>query len=461
MKPGVTLMMNDVRAHVWLRALTFPTLCAVITASFAAFGTMAVISTEAASKTPGSTYCFYGRCHRVKTLSETQRLVGKTVSLVSSHYDDCKKDRYNPCGLTSSGEPFFSKRADNAASPIYPDGTILLVRSPDTQQSAVIRINNAGPYWGNRKLDVSRALARKLGFEKRGVAKLETRILSAPTRAQARYKRNRRYDKVHGPIGKFASLDEAEKGVAVLLAFDAMTTAALGPAPGRVVTKTTAPFEVAALATDGRAFAAVRPELKAWPVVARQYARVTWPVVSPQTDRLFPNAVSSEIVVAAARPALQSWPVVGTRTKVLPSVARKLTRVAIAWPVVKARSVTKTTAASGKLGRVAARTAANTRVRKAPKRRTRVASLSRKRAANAQRRLTKKRRAASQKRQAKKRSGKKSASKARSKSKKAVNAQTRKSIAKTRTVAKPKVSPKPKPYVAVRQILHRNLGRGA
>jgi rare lipoprotein A len=113
------------------------------------------------------------------------------MTVVASHYDSCKKDRFNPCGLTSSGEPFFPERADNAASPVLPDGTVVMVWSKATKQAVVLRINNAGPYWGNRKLDLSRAAARTLGIA--GVGEVTLRVLTAPTPAEARYAKNRRY----------------------------------------------------------------------------------------------------------------------------------------------------------------------------------------------------------------------------------------------------------------------------
>lgn len=184
----------------------------------------------AEAKTPGKTYCFNGTCHRVKSLTETAELIGQDETLSTSFYDDCKNDRYNPCGLTSSGEVFHADTPDNAASPIYPDGTVLLVRNPANNKSAVVRVNNAGPYWGKRKLDVSRATAEALGFKKSGVAKLQTRVVSAPTQEQARYKRNRRYDTVPGVIGTFASLDAAQGGMMLAMAFDAMQGSVLAPA---------------------------------------------------------------------------------------------------------------------------------------------------------------------------------------------------------------------------------------
>lgn len=191
------------------------------------------LSSEAEAKTPGSTYCYYGKCHRVKTLAETERLVGSKETLHTSFYDDCKKDSLNPCGLTSSGEVFRPHMADNAASPIYPDGTVLLVWSPVSKQAAVLRVNNAGPYWGNRKLDVSRAVAEVLGFKSRGVAKLQVQVLDAPNSQQATYKRRRRYQAVPGPIGTYGSLEEARISIAVMESLDNMTVTAVaanGPA---------------------------------------------------------------------------------------------------------------------------------------------------------------------------------------------------------------------------------------
>lgn len=184
---------------------------------------------EAEAKTPGSTYCFYDTCHRVRSLAETQAMVGRTEALMTSFYDDCKSDSYNPCGLTSSGEVFRPHAPDNAASPLYPDGTTLLVFNPSTQRAAVVRVNNAGPYWGNRKLDVSRATADKLGFKSRGVAKLQVRVLTAPSKAEATYRKHRRYKDVPGYVGRFASLDSAAGGLVAVAALQAVTRVALAP----------------------------------------------------------------------------------------------------------------------------------------------------------------------------------------------------------------------------------------
>ena len=211
---------------------------------------------SAEAKTPGKTYCFNGICHRVNTIQEMVTLVGKDQTFKTSFYDDCKRDRYNPCGLTSSGEVFRPNDADNAASPIYPNGTVLLLRNPANGQTAVVRVNNAGPYWGKRKLDVSRGAAEKLGFKKRGVADLEVRVVAAPTLAEAKYKKNRRYAPVPGSIGMFASLDRAQGGMMVAMALEAMSGSLFAPAAGTMLPglKTASP-ELAKTLRAGNALA--------------------------------------------------------------------------------------------------------------------------------------------------------------------------------------------------------------
>jgi rare lipoprotein A len=134
----------------------------------------------ALAKTPGKTYCINGVCHRVKTVSEMQWLVGYEEEVVASYYDDCKIDKHNPCTALSSGEDFRPDLADNAASPVYPNGTILELINPMTNKQLLVRINNSGPYKKGRMLDVSRAAAEALGFIKYGTAKLKLIVISGP-----------------------------------------------------------------------------------------------------------------------------------------------------------------------------------------------------------------------------------------------------------------------------------------
>ncbi len=163
----------------------------------------------AEAKSPGSRYCFHGYCHRVGTLSQTDTLVGWRGYVIASYYDSCQRDPLNPCGLTSSGAVFRADLPDNAASPLLPDGTVILAYNPKSGDASVLRITNAGPYSGERKLDVSRAAADKLGFRKAGVTGLVISVLQSPTKAEANYVGRRVYPKVPGHIGKFETVDIA------------------------------------------------------------------------------------------------------------------------------------------------------------------------------------------------------------------------------------------------------------
>lgn len=180
-----------------------------IVAAGLAVALLPLVPTLSHAKTPGKTYCFRGFCHTVLTLPQTQQLVGTSRIQVTSNYDDCKRDRFNPCGLTSSGAVFEPDKADNAASPLLPDGTIILVRHPRTKRSALLRVNSAGPYHYNRVLDVSRATAEVLGFKQEGVANLEVQVVKAPEPQEATYVHKRVYPAVAGFLGEYASLDLA------------------------------------------------------------------------------------------------------------------------------------------------------------------------------------------------------------------------------------------------------------
>lgn len=214
----------------------------LLLAMLAAAATMTVGAfavSEAQAKSPGTRYCFHGYCHRVGTLAQTRTLVGWRGYLLASYYDSCRRDRLNPCGLTSSGAVFRPDLPDNAASPLLPDGTVILAYNPKSSDASVLRITNAGPYSGSRKLDVSRAAADKLGFRRQGVAPLVIAVLQAPTMVEATYVRRRVYPRVPGYIGKFETFDAALEAAQARLdvpvdvnqADGELTTAELMPRP--------------------------------------------------------------------------------------------------------------------------------------------------------------------------------------------------------------------------------------
>jgi rare lipoprotein A len=195
----------------------------------------------ASAKTPGGVHCYGKTCHRVSTLEEMDGIVGRTGFLKVSFYDDCRVDRFNACGLTSSGAVFRPDLPDNAASPIFPDGTVLLAFNPKNKRAAVLRVNSAGPYWGDRKLDVSRAAAEKLGFKKQGVAELMVAILKSPDPHEARYKKMRQYDRVPGYIGEFADFQSAHGAAISALALELQAVPVRVAAAGAPVTASLKP----------------------------------------------------------------------------------------------------------------------------------------------------------------------------------------------------------------------------
>ncbi|MBS0250031.1 MAG: hypothetical protein JSR78_03090, partial [Proteobacteria bacterium] len=276
-------MSSSIRRRAHVRALA--RVAWTVPAAIAALLACSAAPVEA--KTPGKTYCFNRTCHRVLSITEMVAIVGRDTVLEASYYDDCRRDRYNPCGLTSSGEAFRPNEADSAASPVYPDGTILLIRNPGNGNSAVVRVNNAGPYWHQRKLDVSRAAAHKLGFAGSGVAKLEVRVMSAPSIVDATYKRNRHYAPVPGPIGSFASLDQAQGGMMIAMALDAMSTSVFAPVAGKMLTavKTMKPALANVLRTDSTRVASADGTVPASIAVnfERSVAAVEKPAVKAQT----------------------------------------------------------------------------------------------------------------------------------------------------------------------------------
>ncbi len=175
---------------------------------------MLMLAGQAAeAKTPGKSYCFNGICHYVKTIRETERMVGRKSWVTASYYDDAKRDRFNPSNITSSGEYFRSWTPDNAASPVFPNGTKLLVWHPSTKKTVMVRINNSGPYYGNRLLDLSRAAAERIGMTGSGIKGVQVAVVSAPSEAEARYSRGRSYAPVRGYMGTYASLDTALSSV--------------------------------------------------------------------------------------------------------------------------------------------------------------------------------------------------------------------------------------------------------
>jgi rare lipoprotein A (peptidoglycan hydrolase) len=84
---------------------------------------------------------------------------------------------------TASGE-LYDMTASTAAHANLPFGSMVRLINTRTGRSAVVRINDRGPYVKGRELDVSYQVAERLGIINRGVARLRMELLQLPHGAQ-------------------------------------------------------------------------------------------------------------------------------------------------------------------------------------------------------------------------------------------------------------------------------------
>jgi len=85
---------------------------------------------------------------------------------------------------TATGETYDMYGA-TAAHPTLPLGSIVRVVNIRNDRSEIVRINDRGPYIPGREIDVSYEVARELGFENHGVARVRLELLKVPQRPAA------------------------------------------------------------------------------------------------------------------------------------------------------------------------------------------------------------------------------------------------------------------------------------
>jgi rare lipoprotein A len=78
--------------------------------------------------------------------------------------------------LSASGERF-NQNDLTAAHRQLPFGTLVMVRNLDNGRSVVVRINDRGPYVGDRLIDLSAGAANVLGMMGSGVARVEIQVV--------------------------------------------------------------------------------------------------------------------------------------------------------------------------------------------------------------------------------------------------------------------------------------------
>jgi len=80
-------------------------------------------------------------------------------------------------GRPTSNREIFNMNDMTAAHPILPFGTFVTVTNLDNGRSAVVRINDRGPFVGGRIIDLSYGAARVLGMIGPGTARVRLEVL--------------------------------------------------------------------------------------------------------------------------------------------------------------------------------------------------------------------------------------------------------------------------------------------
>lgn len=98
--------------------------------------------------------------------------VGQTLFGVASYYGP------NFHGKRTANGETFDQNAMTCAHKSLPFGTMLRVTLIETRKTAVVRVNDRGPYVGDRILDLSREAARRIGLLELGTGEISATILS-------------------------------------------------------------------------------------------------------------------------------------------------------------------------------------------------------------------------------------------------------------------------------------------
>jgi len=127
--------------------------------------------------------------------------VGPSYTLAGKTYHPKEDKNYKEIGIASwYGVPFHGKKTSNgeiydmysfsAAHKTLPLPCIVRVTNLKNGKHTKVRVNDRGPFVGDRIIDVSYAVARKLDFHKDGTAKVKVEYLKKDSeKLLATYKR--------------------------------------------------------------------------------------------------------------------------------------------------------------------------------------------------------------------------------------------------------------------------------
>ncbi len=86
----------------------------------------------------------------------------------------------------ASGERF-SKHAYTAAHKTLPMGTVVRVTNLENGRDVIVKINDRGPFVGDRIIDLSHAPAKSVDMIQKGVVKVKVEVVSTPSTRSSNY----------------------------------------------------------------------------------------------------------------------------------------------------------------------------------------------------------------------------------------------------------------------------------
>ena len=86
----------------------------------------------------------------------------------------------------ASGERF-SKHAYTAAHKTLPMGTVVRVTNLENGRDVIVKINDRGPFVGDRIIDLSHAPAKSVDMIQKGVVKVKVEVVSSPSTRDSNY----------------------------------------------------------------------------------------------------------------------------------------------------------------------------------------------------------------------------------------------------------------------------------
>jgi rare lipoprotein A len=80
-------------------------------------------------------------------------------------------------GKTTANGDVFNSRYYTCAHRTLPFGTLIQIENPRNGKKVIVKVNDRGPFVGERVIDLSREAARKLGLIQHGVSDIKAKIL--------------------------------------------------------------------------------------------------------------------------------------------------------------------------------------------------------------------------------------------------------------------------------------------